>query len=43
LSLLLEFGLPALEVPVIEKSYYLKKDAIDKNGQLVLLSAKQGR
>jgi len=42
LSLLLEFGLPALEVPVIEKSYYLK-DAIDKNGQLVLLSAKPGR
>jgi len=42
LSLLLEFGLPALEVPVIEKSCYLK-DAIDKNGQLVLLSAKQGR
>lgn len=42
LSLLLETGMAAVESMVIEKSDYLK-DAIDKNGQLVLLSAKQSR
>jgi len=42
LSLLLETGMPAIEAQVLEKSGYLT-DAIDKNGQLVLLSAKQNR
>lgn len=42
LSLLLETGMAAIEAHVLEKSGYLT-DAIDKNGQLVLLSAKQNR
>ncbi|MEE7627201.1 aminotransferase class V-fold PLP-dependent enzyme [Methylobacter sp. Wu8] len=42
LSLLLETGMAAIEAQVLEKSGYLT-DAIDKNGQLVLLSAKQNR
>jgi cysteine desulfurase/selenocysteine lyase len=42
LSLLLETGMAAVEAQVLEKSDYLK-EAIDKNKQLVLLSAKQGQ
>ncbi len=42
LSLLLETGMAAVEALVLEKSDYLI-DAIDKNAQLVLLSAKQNR
>jgi selenocysteine lyase/cysteine desulfurase len=40
LSLLLETGMDAVEAQVLEKSDYLI-DAIDKNGQLVLLSGQQ--
>ena len=42
LSLLLETGMAAVEAMVIEKSDYLK-DAIDKNGSLILLSERQSR
>jgi selenocysteine lyase/cysteine desulfurase len=42
LSLLLETGMAEVEAQVLEKSGYLI-DAIAKNGQLVLLSAKQSR
>ena len=42
LSLLLETGMAAVEALVIKKSDYLK-DAIDKNGHLVLLSEHQSR
>jgi len=42
LSLLLEVGMASIEAQVLEKSAYLM-DAIDKNDQLVLLSAKQQR
>ncbi|MDD5461793.1 MAG: aminotransferase class V-fold PLP-dependent enzyme [Methylococcales bacterium] len=42
LSLLLETGMAAVEAQVLEKSDYLK-EAIDKNRQLVLLSAKQSQ
>jgi len=40
LSLLLETGMAAVEAQVLEKSDYVK-DAIDKNPQLILLSARQ--
>ncbi|MDD5323508.1 MAG: aminotransferase class V-fold PLP-dependent enzyme [Methylococcales bacterium] len=42
LSLLLETGMSTVEALVIEKSDYLK-EAIDKNGHLVLLSKQQSR
>ncbi|TAN69771.1 MAG: aminotransferase class V-fold PLP-dependent enzyme [Methylobacter sp.] len=42
LSLLLETDMTVVEALVIEKSDYLK-EAIDKNGQAILLSAKQHR
>jgi len=42
LSLLLETGMAVVEAQVLEKSDYLV-DAIDKDRQLVLLSAKQSR
>ena len=42
LSLLLETGMAAVEAQVLEKSDYLI-DAIDKNGQLVLLSGQHSR
>ncbi|MGZ5007583.1 MAG: aminotransferase class V-fold PLP-dependent enzyme [Methylobacter sp.] len=40
LSLLLETGMATIEAQVLERSDYLK-DAIDKNRQLILLSAQQ--
>jgi len=42
LSLLLETGMAAVEAQVLERSDYVK-DAIEKSGQLTLLSAKQNR
>ncbi|MGZ8159935.1 MAG: aminotransferase class V-fold PLP-dependent enzyme [Methylobacter sp.] len=42
LSLLLETGMAAIEAQVLEKSDYLI-NAIDKNGQLVLLSGRHSR
>jgi cysteine desulfurase/selenocysteine lyase len=42
LSLLLETGMDTIEAQVLEKSDYLS-DAIDRNEQLILLSAKQSR
>lgn len=42
LSLLLETGMSAVEALVIERSEYLK-DAIEKNGSLILLSQRQSR
>jgi len=42
LSLLLETGMAEVEARVLEKSDYLK-DAINKNGHLVLLSERQSR
>jgi selenocysteine lyase/cysteine desulfurase len=42
LSLLLETGMATVEAQVLEKSDYLI-DAIDKNGQLVLLSGRQSK